>query len=743
MQASEKQDIHRRAMKRFDMVSRDEQNQRTAAIEDTRFAQVEKAQWDNWSNKTRRNRPKYSINKIALPLNQAIGDQRQTRISVKVRPKSSGTDEDIAKTYAGLIRNIEMASKFNRIKDNAFKEVVNGGIGAWYIATEYCDDDTFEQDIVIKKITSAASSVYLESANTDDNKKGAMWGFVIEEMSQDIFKQKWPDAITSDFETNKNTYYYEGWRNQDTVRVADYYERQEYSVNLARFTNGKVYELTKKNQSVLDELEAEGITIEKSAAGNEIIRKVKRHKVLHYKLSGAEILEGPNEWAGQYIPIIMIYGYNLWIKGKHFYRGMVRHAKDPQRVYNYATSAAIEATAESPKDPFWVTPKQMNGFENQFETFNTRNTPFMQYNPDPQAPGPPARTGAPTVQSALIQQISQADIDIQSTTGRFAPSLGDNPADQSGRAVIAVQQQGEAGTYELTDNLAGGVEYTGEILLDLIPRIYDTSRQIRILNPDGTSEVVEINKTVFDTETQTEVILNDLSQGKYNIEVDTGPSYKTQRTESLNFLNALQMNNPAFQQISPDLLAKNIDFEFSEELEGRMRKMLIQQGVIEPNEKEAQELAAKQPQPNPADLIALESMKLGLEEQAARIDRMALENEELKAKIGNTMADTDKKLADRDKSVADKNKIVSESGIMEINSNDQEVDQDIRGINKTVINELAMEEQQKALEQMNQQQQQMNQQQEQPQQQPQQMDPEMIEGGPVTGVPGVGEQVPM
>ena len=453
MQAKDLQNTHRIAMKRFDVASTDEERQREQAVEDTRFAQVEGAQWDEKEYKKRKDRPRYSINKIALPLNQAVGDQRQTRISIKVRPKTTGTDEEIAKTYSGLIRNIETSSKFNRIKDNAFKEVINGGIGAWYVTTEYCDDDTFEQDIVIKKITSAATSVFLESSNTDDNKRGSGWGFVIEEMANDTFEQKYPNADKSDFESNKTNQYYNGWRNQDTTRVADYYEREEYSVELARMTNGKVYELSEKNKSVFDELAMEGIEIEKTADGEEVKRKTKRHKVTHYKMSGAEILDGPNEWAGQDIPIVMIYGYNIWINGKHYYRGMVRHAKDAQRVYNYATSAAIEATAQSPKDPFWITAKQSQGYTAELEEFNTNNSPFMYYNPDPQAPGPPARTGAPSVQSALIQQIAQADVDIQSTTGRFAPSLGDNPADQSGRAVIAVQQQGEAGTYELTDNL--------------------------------------------------------------------------------------------------------------------------------------------------------------------------------------------------------------------------------------------------------------------------------------------------
>ena len=606
-------EIHREAMTRFDRVTRDEEGARNLAVEDTLFAQVAGTQWGSKETEMRSDRPRFEINKIALPINQAIGDQRQNQISSKVRPVSSGADEDTAETFGALIGHIERLSKFDKVQDNAFKEIVNGGMGGWYITTEFSDDDSFDQDILIRKITSSATSLYMDPTSKDPNKRDAMWGWVVEEISQESFKAKWPDAVISDVSTNNQSeLYHTDWRTQDTVRVGDYWVVEPINKKIALMTDGSVIELTEDTKSVLDELAEQDISIVEDARGNQKIKTVKSKKIVMYKMSGAEVLSGPHEWAGKFIPIVPAYGYNIWINNIHYWRGMVRFAKDPNRVYNYATSGAIEATALSPKDPFWITPEQAKGHTRQFETFNTKNQPFMLYNPDPENPGPPSRSGAPAVQTALIQQIAQADADIQATTGRFAPSLGDNPTDQSGKALLAVQEQGEAGTFELNDNLAGAVEYTIEILLDLVPKIYDTERQIRILNQDGTSETIEINKTIIDEQTGKKVIINDLSKGKYSVATDTGPAYKTKRTEALNFLNSLSQSSPIFAQLAPDLLAKNVDFEFNDELTKRVRKLMISQGLVDPTEEEQQDAAENQPPPQPPSRIEQMTIKINL-----------------------------------------------------------------------------------------------------------------------------------
>ena len=335
----------------------------------------------------------------------------------------------------------------------------------------------------------------------------------------------------------------------------------------------------------------------------------------------------------------------------------MRPARDAQTVFNYALSANIEAVALSPKDPYFVSDKQVKGFESQYANFNVENRPFLFFNPDPENPGPPKRGGAPSVQTALVQTMQQAEMDIQSTTGRFSANLGDNPANESGRALLAQQKQGDLSTQILLDNMTKGRQYTGEILVDLLPKIYDTERQERILGEDGGTEFVQINSTVIDEATGKPVIVNDLSQGIYDVMADTSPSYATQRTEAVNALTTLATAQPELAPVMSDLISKNLDFPFSEELTSRIRRLMISQGAIEPNEQEAQEMAANMPQPDPMQEVIAQ----------INLERERLTNLQIQANIEATMANAnnfnagaDQKLASIEKTMTEMAKIVSD-----------------------------------------------------------------------------------
>lgn len=648
------QKLHQTAMSNFDKSLSYDNEQRERAKDDICFAQVENQQWDDFASNSRRDRPRFTINKIAHSINIIMGDFRQNDISIKVRPAGGNATKSLADTYNGLIRNIESQSAFDSIQEWAFWEVINGGFGGWTLATDFASDDTFEQDIRLKRVINAPDSIFMDP--TADISK-AQWGFVVEDMTKDAFQQKYPGAIASDFD-RPHTVCHTGWRGADFVRVADYYIKEPVKKRIFKLSDGRVIEEEKFDQ-IGDELALAGVQVTAD-------RLVDAFNIKMYKLSGAEVLEGPFEWAGKFIPIVPIYGYETFLDGRHYYRGVVRNSKDAQRVYNYTTSAKVEAAALAPKDPYWITPVQAEGYEQQLANYNLQNRPFMFYNPDPEAGGPPTRTGAPSVQQELLLQTQQADQDIQATIGQFAPNLGDNTRSESGRAILAQQQRGDLGTFALADNLSDAVQYTGQILLDLIPRIYDTERQVRIIQPDGDTDFVTVNQTILDQQTGQPVIVNDLSQGKYDVTVDVGPSFVSKRSEALNLLVELSNSNPLFQQVATDLLAKNLDFPFAEELTERVRKPMVQQGIVEPNEEEAaalaeaQAAAAQQP-PDPVQQLEFQRAQLLNELLAAQVDEREVQNEKTKFEIQNLIAKTQSELTDVIKTKADTNKTIIET----------------------------------------------------------------------------------
>lgn len=646
------EDIHKLAVKRFGRIEDNERDQRRAAIEDIKFAQTEDGQWDEDAKEKRKNRPRYTINRVSGAIDQLIGDQRQTRTSIKIRPVSGGATEDVAEVMSGLIRNIETNSKATNSYDEAFDETVNGGYGGWRVVTEFNEYDSFEQDIKIKCIRGATTSLWFDPGAIEYDKRDAEYAFYTVDISRDDHQESYPNSQAISWSQEQfNNSNCQTWLNSDndTVRLAEYWVKTPVTKEIGLTNDGRVLDL-EDEKDVIDELANQGILIVNK-------RKVKTHKVQMYLMDGGGILEGPKDWAGRFIPLIPMFGRQAHIEGQDYVRGIVRFAKDSNRIYNYATSSAIEATALTPKDPIWYTPQQAEGHEEKYKNFNTQNSPFMPYNADGKVPGPPARGGAPAVQTALLGQIQQASMDIYHVTGMQPPSLGANPELKSGKAIQAQERLGDRGSYIFEDNKAKSIAYTAEILLDLIPRIYDTERQERIVAQDGETEVVAINQTVIDRETEEEVIVNDLATGKYDVVADTGPAFATQRQESAQQIIELIATSPLFEALAMDLVAKDLPILEAKELTKRVRKQMIQNGVVDPTDEEKERLGLDQPQqPDPQQLAITTNIEMQTEKLISDIESQD-------AKTLKTTVDTQKATIDSYKTLIDAYKNQIDAGI--------------------------------------------------------------------------------
>jgi IS5 family transposase len=654
MKNNDDKDIHKTALGRYQRIEDKERSQRDEALEDIRFAQTEGGQWDSDAREKRQGRPMYTINRVAGAIDQLNGDQRQNRTSIKIRPVSGGATEDVAKVMEGLIRNIETQSKALNAYDNAFDETANGGYGGWRVVTEFPDDDVFDQDVRIKQVLGATTALWFDPSAQEYDKRDANYAFYTTLMTKEEREDKYPDKSLSEWPTDINSLRLNSnscnmWNTEDNYLVAEYWVKTPVNKEIVLLSDGRVIDAT-EDGAALNELAAQGITEVKR-------RKVKSHKVQMYVMDGGGILEGPKEWAGKFIPLIPMYGRQTYIEGQWFTRGLVRFAKDPARIYNYGTSTAIETTALTPKDPYWYTPAQVSGHEDKYRNFNTQNSPFMPYNPDPIAPGPPARTGAPSVNNALLAQIQQASMDLYHVTGMQPPSIGVNPELKSGKAIIAQEKQGDRGSFVFEDNKNKSVNYTAEILLDLVPRIYDTQRLEQLLAQDGETESVQINETVLDQETGEEVLVNDLSLGKYAVVTETGPAFATQRQESANQIIELISQSPLFEGIAMDLVAKDLPILESKELTKRVRKLYIQQGTVEPTEEEIKELGLDQPQqPDKQQEAITTNIEMQTEELMGKI-------EERDAKTLQITIDTQNSTIKAYKDLMDAYKVQRETGI--------------------------------------------------------------------------------
>ena len=538
-----------------------ERDNRKQAMADLKFVNVPGSQWDDVVKKARgQDRPMYEFNRARVTNKRIINEMRSNRPAGKVIG-TEDNDVDTAEVLTGLCRNIWVSSDGDSVTDYAAEYQVGGGMGAWRVCTDYSSDTAFDQDIYVEAIRNPFC-LYSDVGCQDQLKRDAKYWILTDRISKDSFAEKYPKAKKVNFESDSEFDDEDeaDWVDEEFVRIAEYWWKEPVVKSIALLSNGASVDLA---ETTPEALQANGLTILKK-------RQVNGYKVKMAICSGDAILEGPTDWAGCEFPFVVVYGEFVIIDGKTHWSGLTRHMIAAQKAHNWAMTGVFEAIALAPTAKYWATAKQAEGNVQQWSEANAKNLPFMLYNPDPQAPGPPPRVGGPDVPAALMQASAMSGEEIKSTSGIFDPSLGAQTQETSGIAIRARQAQGELATFNYPDNMAKGIRRTWEILIDLIPKIYDTERSVRILGADGAEKFTKVNQV----DPTTGKVINDLSRGKFDVAVTVGPSFSTQRQEAAETYTQLAQAFPPLMQIAGDLVMKARDLPYSDEIAERMRLML-------------------------------------------------------------------------------------------------------------------------------------------------------------------------
>ena len=433
-------------------------------------------------------RPTLTINKLPQHVKQVTNDQKQNRPTAKVIPVDDNADVEIAEVFNGIIRHIEYISDADVAYDTACENQVAYGEGYIRVLTEYCDDTTFDQDIKIGRVRNSFS-VYMDPTIQDPTGSDAKWCFVTEEIPKEEFERLYPDStpLTTLQSLGVGDESISQWINEKTIRIADYYYVDYEKQTLNLYPGGiSVFAGSREDKDA------------KSFYGKPVkTREVQKKKIKYCKINGYDILE-QREWAGKWIPVVRIVGNEFEVNGQLYVSGLVRNAKDAQRMYNYWVSQEAEMLALAPKAPFIGYGGQFEGYEDKWKTANTQNWPYLEANPDvTDGQGNvlplPQRAQPPMASSGLLQAKAGAAEDIKATTGQYNASLGMTSNERSGKAILARQKEGDLGTYHYIDNLSRGIRHIARQLIDLIPKIYDTQRIARIIGEDGETKMVKIN----------------------------------------------------------------------------------------------------------------------------------------------------------------------------------------------------------------------------------------------------------
>jgi hypothetical protein len=584
-------------------------------------------------------RPCLTINKLPQHVHQITNDQRQNRPSVKVIPVDDNADVEVAEIYNGMIRHIEYISDADVAYDTACENQVAYGEGYIRILTEYCDDNTFDQDIKIARVRNSFS-VYMDPLIQDPCGSDAEWCFITEDLSQDEYHRLFPNASPlSTLETlgigDQNL---SQWLNTNTIRIAEYFYC-EYDRKTLNLYPGNVTAF----QGTPEDKELRAVYGKPKKSRQAEIKKIK-----WCKINGYEILE-EQEWAGSCIPVVRVIGNEYEVEGRIYISGLVRNAKDAQRMYNYWTSQEAEMLALAPKAPFIGYGGQFEGYESQWKTANTNNWPYLEVNPDvTDGQGAvlplPQRAQPPMASSGLMNAKLGASEDIKSATGQYNASLGQQSNERSGRAILARQREGDVGTYHYQDNLARAVRYVGRQLVDIIPKIYDTQRISRIIGLDGETKMVKIDpmqaEPVRKIQNQDGIVIDKIynpSVGKYDVVVATGPGYATKRQEALEAMAQLLQGNPQLWTVAGDLFVKNMDWPGAQEMAKRFAKTIDPKLMGDAEDNPQLQAAQQQMQAMAAELDQLHQM---LQNVGKSMEAQDMERKDFETKIKAFDAET-------------------------------------------------------------------------------------------------------
>jgi hypothetical protein len=556
------------------------------ALEDDRF--VAGIQWPDEVRREREEdrRPVLTYNLLPSFTRQITNKIRQERPQLKVTPVESnrganprvnnlsGTkDYALADIYSGIIRNIEHVSRADQAYDTATQHAVDHGFGFFMLMNIWSKLDPFVQELKIMRIKNSYT-VFMDPDAQEADYRDAQDCFIFTNMRRSTFEYKWPDKAPDEFAGAMMGATYEGWYDGDTIRVAQYLYIDYKSDEVLQLTNGKTVYLSDV-EPVLDELrEMTGIVVAKDGQNNELRKKVKRPICMWQKQTASQILEGPVELPFSAIPVFPVLGDERMVDGRMIYESAIRHAKDAQKSYNYWRTAAAETVALAPRAPYMATERQIAGHEELYEQANTRNIPYMLYN-HVEGVAPPQRQFNANPAAAELQNAIQDGVDMQTIIGLHDASLGRESNEKSGKAIIARQNAGATSTFQFPDNLGRAIEQMGRCIVEAIPQLYDTQRIVRIRFPDSSEDFVEINQTAIDQETGETFLIHDIAYGKYDVVLETGPSYATQRQEAADLqMELLKVLGPEMASSIVHLIVKNLGVPGSDEVSAVLRKLL-------------------------------------------------------------------------------------------------------------------------------------------------------------------------
>lgn len=592
-------EIHQTAVKQFDSIQEVVREERRLCLEDRRFYSISGGQWEGSLGQQFENKPKFEVNKVHLAIIRIFNEYRNNRISTEFVSKDGNEYDKLAETLNNLYRADRIDSNAEEATDNAFEEGVGGGIGAWRLRQVWEDEDEEEkQRIAFEPIFDADTTVFFDLAARRQDKADARYCFVLNPMTVEDYEETyndspatWDKAITgSQFD----------WATPDIVYVAEYYKVEDVRETLRVFESLSGEKETYSEQDFENDPELEATL---AATGYRELepKKVKRKKVHKYLLSGNKVLSDEGYIAGRNIPIVPYYGKRWVVDNVERCMGHVRLAKDPQRLKNMQISKLGEISSLSSVEKPIFYPQQIMAHGVLWSEDNQKNNPYLLIDPifdkegNMQVAGAVDYTRTPAIPPAMAGLLQLTEQDIKDVLGN--QEQGEKIVSNiSGKAVDLIQNKLDMQTFIYTSNMAKSEKRCGEIWLSMAQEIYvEEGRKKKGIDENGKASMIELNRPIVNEDGEIEYE-NNISDAKFDVFVDVGPSSQSKRAATVRALTGMMAitQDAETMQVLSAMAMMNMEGEGIGDVRDFFRKKLLTIGAVKPTEEEQKQIMEAQ-----------------------------------------------------------------------------------------------------------------------------------------------------
>jgi len=596
---------------------------------------------DQWtaverSEFTRLFKPCMTFNKLYDATKKIVGEQRKNKPDLIVRSLTGKATQDQINLRADLVRTISYQSQNDLIYQTAFKSALMLGFGAFQICLDYEAPRSFNRIIRYDIITDPTMCAWDPTA-TKPHKGDGNWCSRRYIFTRDEFFATYPYVTNPISFVDPNMLLDFQWQTKDTICVCDQFKKEWFPLKIYKLSNGEVvtdYEWKEREKKFEDNKEFVKDNIIGEIIAREIPRIVsERHtqdyKIMHYRMIRDQIIDF-SEWPSRQLPIPFVDGDSYYIEGRQYTKSFIHEARDAQKSLNYAKSEQMAELKNRRREQWIATPDNIIGYEQQWRNPELQMGALMA-KPDPKTGQMPIKSPAWEVSQGLFVAAQSSTQDLREILG-FSENEEMQGRDISGKARRERKMEGSMSAYVFFSNLNQAIEQGGRVVNDLLPYIVgEEERNMTVSRKNGKSDSIIIN------ERSGEKILNDLGEGDFDVEIDTGPSFAVQKDTALEFL---QQTIQAFPQAFPliaDLWASNLDVQFMPMLKDRLKNLV-------PAEILAKEEGKAPPpkQPNPQEIM----MQMEMQEKKAEIDnkmaKVQLEAQKLKLQEAELLLEAQK-----------------------------------------------------------------------------------------------------